>query len=138
MMLVMPAEWQPHEACLILYPHNAGVFRSENSKCDLARAEFRNVARAICNYGKENVCIFCNTQDEADELRSLLQQEGDENTQSKDGACRILVDVCKSDDSWCRDTGPTFVLSKQSKQPSSLASVASLLLMDGVSHCFCA
>jgi agmatine deiminase len=116
MMLVMPAEWQPHEACLILYPHNAGVFRSENSKCDLARAEFRNVARAICNYGKENVCIFCNTQDEADELRSLLQQEGDENTQSKDGACRILVDVCKSDDSWCRDTGPTFVLSKQSKQ----------------------
>jgi len=106
---VMPAEWQPHEACLILYPHNTGVFRSEVSKCDLARAEVRNVARAIQN-GKENVFIFCNTQEEDDELRALISTEAAAEQSSSD--YKIFVEVCMSDDSWCRDTGPTFVQTK--------------------------
>lgn len=105
----MPAEWQPHEACLIIYPHNTGVFRSENFKCDLARAEVRNIARVICDNGKENVFIFCNSQEEADALKHVLKAEGDGE---RLGDYKIIVEVCKSDDSWCRDTGPTFAFSK--------------------------
>ena len=114
-MFRMPAEWDPHEACLILYPHNPGVFRSEASKCDLARAEVRAVARAICYHGKENVVLFCNTKDESDELKSMLEKE-DEKSDEADHECKISVEVCESDDSWCRDTGPTFVRAKDSNQ----------------------
>lgn len=110
----MPAEWHPHEACLIVYPHNTGVFRSEVSKCDLARAEVRNVARAICNEGNENVFLFCNTVGEADELKSTLEKESaPEGTKNN---CNIYVEVCESDDSWCRDTGPTFVYTNDKKK----------------------
>lgn len=116
MKLFMPAEWHPHEACLITYPHNAGVFRSDKSKCDLARAEVRNVARAICYQGKENVYLFCNTQEEVEELQSLLDKESaDQVLGSKDSA-NIFVLLCPSDDSWCRDTGPTFAFSEESNQ----------------------
>jgi Peptidylarginine deiminase and related enzymes len=110
---IMPPEWHPHEGCLIVYPHNTGVFRSLESNCDLARAEVRNIARAICQKGKEHVFLLCNTQEEASELESILQKE-DEGTSR--GEFRIMVDVCPSDDSWCRDTGPTFVHLKGSSE----------------------
>eukprot|EP00979_Chaetoceros_neogracilis_P014459 scaffold4644_cov221-Chaetoceros_neogracile.AAC.2 len=110
--LCMPAEWHPHEACLIIYPHNTGVFRSsEVSKCDFARAEVRNIARAICHHGEEHVFLFCNSQEEADELKDVLKTEG--GGRGKAGDHNIIVEVCNSDDSWCRDTGPTFVFSKE-------------------------
>lgn len=111
--LWMPAEWQPHEACLIVYPHNTGVFRSETSKCDLARAEVRNIARAICNNGQENVFLFCNSKEEAEDLESVLKKEGDGEGSDEH---KIFVKVCNSDDSWCRDTGPSFVFSKETNQ----------------------
>ena len=120
----MPAEWEHHRACLILYPHNTGVFRSstitkcdESSngihseimiKCGPARMEVRNVARTICNYGQEDVFIFCNTIEEAEELRAKLKEEENAN-ENESNQNQIFVKVCKSDDSWCRDTGPTFV-----------------------------
>jgi len=111
--LWMPAEWQPHEACLIVYPHNTGVFRSETSKCDLARAEVRNIARAICNNGQENVVLFCNSKEEAEDLESVLKNEGDGEGSDEH---KIFVKVCNSDDSWCRDTGPSFVFARETNQ----------------------
>lgn len=110
---LMPPEWHPHEACFIVYPHNTGVFRSLNSKCDLAREEVRNIARAICQKGNEHVFLLCNTQEEASELESDLQKEDDSNY---NGEFKVIVDVCPSDDSWCRDTGPTFVHLKGSTE----------------------
>jgi agmatine deiminase len=110
---IMPAEWQPHEGCFLIYPHNTGVFRSQETKCDFARAEVRNIARAICQRGEENVFLMCNTKEEASELESILEKEDDGNYQ---GACKVVVDVCPSDDSWCRDTGPTFVYVKDSTE----------------------
>jgi agmatine deiminase len=106
----MPAEWHPHQACLLIYPHNTGVFRTDvlcsNVNCGPARLEMRNIARAICNVGKEDVVIFCNTQKDAESLSSELQIErSDSDSQNN----KITVRVCSSDDSWCRDTGPTFV-----------------------------
>ena len=120
----MPAEWKPHLACLIFYPHNEGVFRSssvstkhadncnETTKCDLARAQVRNVARAVRDYGREDVFLFCNTPDAAGELSRVLQREEDKRNDDGDESekdHKIIVKVCPSDDSWCRDTGPTFV-----------------------------
>lgn len=133
----MPAEWEKHRACLILYPHNTGVFRngpnpndqaapsssssssssaakgdiaqssSTGETCAPARYEVRNVARSICRHGKEDVFLLCNTDDDAEELRAVLRKEG--GGVEKPQQNQIIVQVCESDDSWCRDTGPTFV-----------------------------
>lgn len=131
----MPPEWEKHRACLILYPHNSGVFRSDtdvdnsgtntsgNKRCKKeiicgpARTEVRNVARAICNCGEEDVFIFCNTEEDAEDLRIKFKEEEEQdekevssNGKGHDGKKNhIHVKVCASDDSWCRDTGPTFV-----------------------------
>ena len=110
----MPPEWHPHRACLLIYPHNTGVFRTDESiskeKCGPARLEVRNVARAICNIGKEDVIILCNTENDAKRLLSDLNDERSDNDSQKH---KIMVRVCASDDSWCRDTGPTFVFASK-------------------------
>lgn len=129
----MPAEWHPHDACLILYPHNPGVFRSEGgNKCDVARAEVRNVARAIQTSGGEDVFLFCNSQEEAKILEDLLQKEdqGEERDKAKSTGTsnRIIVKVCNSDDSWCRDTGPTFVFAKDIDENKAEAAIAQFLV----------
>ena len=52
----MPAEWEPHSACLLLYPHNGGTFRLD---CRPAQEQVLQVARAISHHGKEDVVLFC-------------------------------------------------------------------------------
>ena len=110
----MPAEWHLHQSCLLIYPHNTGVFRTDpsisNVSCGPARLEMRNLARAICNIGKEDVILICNTQKDADELLLELDNESTDSDSQDD---KIIVRVCSSDDSWCRDTGPTFVFGTQ-------------------------
>lgn len=93
----MPAEWEPHQACLIIYPHNISNFRAN---CEPAGREYRAVARAIAQF--EDVLLFCNSQEIADKVRQQLDEEG--------GSSRITLHVVPSDDSWARDTGPTFLL----------------------------
>ena len=61
--LHMPAEWEPHRCCLILYPHNRQTFR-----LDKAQAQFDLVIRAIAEEGQEAVRILCQSQEQADEL----------------------------------------------------------------------
>jgi len=93
----MPAEWSPHEACLILYPHNPATF-----SLAAARQEVIDVATAIARDGQEKVYLFCKTREQAGKLKSKLKEQPD-----------IVVEVCPSNDSWARDTGPTFVVHKQ-------------------------
>jgi len=116
--MFMPPEWHPHRACLILYPHNDQVFRSSSKnvsapseilKCEPSRSEVRSVARAICDHGEEDVILFCNTVSDAKELERLLEMEKSKLSADEKTKNEIFVKVCPSDDSWCRDTGPTFV-----------------------------
>ncbi|VEU42956.1 unnamed protein product [Pseudo-nitzschia multistriata] len=95
----MPAEWEPHSACLILFPHNPNTFR-----VDRASEEILALALAIATHGGEAVCLLCKDASHAegvsDRLRGFLPK----------GSCApIGVGVCPSDDTWARDTAPTFV-----------------------------
>ena len=92
----MPAEWQPHRACLLLCPHNAATFRLAR-----VRAQFLHVARTIAAAAEE-VVLGCHDEAQLIEYRELI---------SKDDPS-IHCALCPSNDSWARDTGPTFVLDR--------------------------
>jgi agmatine deiminase len=88
--LNMPAEWGPHQACLILFPHNPQTFR-----LGPVRKEVLNVARAIAEQGDETVILLIKDED------TIKENFKDWNEKN------IQLAVCPSDDTWVRDTGPT-------------------------------
>ena len=95
-----PAEWEPHRACLMLYPHNPCTFRLEQ-----AQKTFVEIASAIAIQGQEDVLVFVppHLLEQAQKQFLVQQQNGEEETEK-----RIHCYPCPSNDSWSRDTGPTF------------------------------
>jgi agmatine deiminase len=110
--LYMPAEWHPHVACLLLCPHNPATFRLEK-----VTAEFLQVARAIAGPGQEDVLLFCHDEHQLREYEAATADDA-----------RITCTLCVSNDSWARDTGPTFVLATCTTQGDS--STTSLVGLD--------
>jgi agmatine deiminase len=88
----MPPEWAPHAGCWMAWP-----CRPENwDDIEKARATFAEVTRAIVRF--EPVTMTANAED-AGVARGALAGAGD-----------VEVVVVPSDDSWARDTAPTFVV----------------------------
>ena len=87
---VMPAEWEPHAACLMAWPSRADLW---GGRLDEAKRDYAAVAEAIGRF--EPVLMVCNPGDEAD-----VKQH-----------CGSGVEVLPFpiDDSWTRDNGPVFV-----------------------------
>jgi agmatine deiminase len=125
--LFMPAEWAPHEACLLLYPHNPQAYR-----LDIAQGKVHSIAQAIVNHGNEDVYLLCRSEEQAAKLRAedfMLQQQQQQEvnvTSTNNGTNKkkniIHVRVCPSNDAWVRDTGPTFcwdmtTTTQQQQQP---------------------
>eukprot|EP00980_Cylindrotheca_fusiformis_P011825 scaffold2816_cov121-Cylindrotheca_fusiformis.AAC.41 len=94
--LLMPGEWEPHQACLILYPHNPQTFRLKKAQKEVLR-----VARAIAHQGGETVFMLCKDHEQSKQLKEELQDDD------------IRIFVCPSDDTWVRDTGPTLCWNEQ-------------------------
>ena len=87
----MPAEWEPHAGCWMAWP-----CRPDNwADFEKARATYVEVARAIGRF--EPVTMTANAED-AGAARVALA-----------GVSGVEVVVVPSDDSWARDTAPTFV-----------------------------
>ena len=87
----MPPEWAPHAGCWMAWP-----CRPENwDDIERARATYVEVARAIARF--EPVTMTANAED-AGAARGALA-----------GVAGADVVVVPSDDSWARDTAPTFV-----------------------------
>ncbi len=88
----MPPEWAPHAGCWMSWP-----CRTENwDDIESVRARYAEVARAIARF--EPVTMTANAEHAA-AARSALAGTGDSD-----------VVVVPSDDSWARDTAPTFVV----------------------------
>ncbi len=87
----MPAEWEPHERCLMAWPARAEVW---GAHFDAAKREYAETAAAIAAF--EPVTMVAAPQDAA-EARSH---------------CPAGVEVLELplDDSWMRDCGPIFVV----------------------------
>lgn len=89
--LFMPAEWEPHERCWMQWPSRGSVW---GEHLPHAYQAYANVARAISRF--EPVAMICRPHEEA--AARLACGRG------------IEIVPIEIDDSWARDTGPTFVI----------------------------
>ena len=87
----MPAEWQPHDRCWMAWPCREEIWRDRIAE---AREAYAEVARAVAEF----------------EPVTMIANPGDVATASL--ACGRGVEVLpmEIDDSWTRDTGPTYVV----------------------------
>ncbi|KUJ80555.1 hypothetical protein AVO45_05775 [Ruegeria marisrubri] len=87
----MIAEWRPHAACWIAWPKSEPTFGDTLGE---ARRECADVVRAIARF--EPVCLL-HDPDSHDGIEVLREVDG------------VELIACPLDDSWLRDSGPTFV-----------------------------
>jgi agmatine deiminase len=87
----MPAEWEPHDGCWMIWPERPDNWRLGGKP---AQAAFAQVAHAI--QASEHVTMAVSAG-QFDHCRSMLDDA-------------IEVVEMSSNDAWIRDTGPTFVI----------------------------
>jgi agmatine deiminase len=92
--LMMPAEWHPHKRCWILWPHREDNWRNG---AEPARVAFAAVIAAISEF--EHVSVGVPAAHMASAVSKLQHL-----------APKVDLIEIESDDSWMRDTGPTFVI----------------------------
>ncbi|MDD9859824.1 MAG: agmatine deiminase family protein [Nitrospira sp.] len=93
----MPAEWEPHEATWMGWPHNASDWPG---KLAAVRWAFGEIVRKLAE--GERVRILVNDLTHEDRARSLLSRAGA-------NLSRIDCFQIPTDRSWTRDCGPIFV-----------------------------
>ena len=87
----MPAEWEPHERCWMQWPSRTEVW---GERLPQAYAAYAQVARSIGAF--EPVSMVCRPEDEA-QVRLACGRD-------------IEIVPLPIDDSWCRDSGPIFLI----------------------------
>lgn len=97
----MPAEWEPHSQCWMGWPERPDNWRANALP---AQSVFAKVASAILKFEPVTVCA------------SAIQWVNAGNQLPRN----IRVIEMSMNDSWFRDTGPTFVVKKSACGPSTL------------------
>ncbi|XP_051132787.1 agmatine deiminase-like [Andrographis paniculata] len=101
----MPAEWEPHSQCWIGWPERPDNWRNNAVH---AQDAYVNVATAISRFEPVTVCASSAQWNKA---RSMLPEH-------------IRVVEMSMNDSWFRDTGPTFVIGNcEEKQNNKIAGI---------------
>lgn len=93
----MPAEWHPHERCWMAWPCHLSSWSKVG--LDRARVAYARVANAIAQF----------------EPVTMLVNPGDEETAKNLCGKGIEIITLPINDSWTRDTGPTFLLNKDNE-----------------------
>ncbi|WP_026998441.1 agmatine deiminase family protein [Eisenibacter elegans] len=103
-----PAEWAPHEATWLSYPHNEASFPGKIHTIYPAYGEFVKVLA-------QGEKVYLNVNDAAMEqhARQTFAQAGVDMEQ---------VFFCQhpTNDAWCRDHGPAFVINPKAAQPKMI------------------
>ena len=86
----MPAEWEPHERCWMMWPCRQKVWYNIAK----TKQDFSAVAKAIAEF--ESITVIANSEDAA-EAQGYLGPG-------------VEVVTMPIDDSWARDTGPNFLI----------------------------
>jgi agmatine deiminase len=97
----MPAEWAPHSGCWMGWPKRESIWHGH---IEAARDDYAKVARAIARF--EPVTMLADPEHVAD-------------ASSRCGSM-VRVAPIPMDDSWLRDSGPTFVLDAAGARAASV------------------
>jgi len=92
----MPGEFEPHAGCWMAWPCRRSAF---GERLEAARKAYAAVARAVAVF--ESVTMLANPQDVSEAVRHC--------------GPTITVLPMEIDDSWTRDTGPTFVIDESGR-----------------------
>ena len=107
----MPAEWEPHVATWLAWPHDPVTFR------DLPAAERAFAAAAAALAGGERVVLLVKDAPTAARARAALAAAGARLHRRGDGARGVRLRRVPTADSWIRDYGPTFLVRRRGKGP---------------------
>lgn len=100
-----PAEWHPHDATWITFPHNDHSWQGD--KLQAMYPEYFALIREISR--GEKVCINVNDDVLVDFIKKQLPHyEIDEK--------QIVFHVHPTNDAWCRDHGPAFLLHQETNE----------------------
>jgi len=97
----MPAEWEPHEATWLSWPHNPRTWVGNFGPIPSVFAE---IVRGLCEFEKVRICVR-NVQSETS-VRHLLQDAGVSTG-------NVEFFHIPTNDAWARDHGPIFVTRKK-------------------------
>lgn len=95
--LRMPAEWDRHDACWMLWPHRRDNWKNEAVP---AQNAFLQVAQAISQFENLNMGV---PKEYFEQAKKLIESKGLKG---------IYLYCIESNDCWMRDIGPTFVLNE--------------------------
>lgn len=93
----MPAEWEPHLATYLVWPHNRETWPG---KFEPVAPAFARIAAALAQF--EPVRILARDAAQIEQARSAIREQGA-------ALDRIELFVEPTNDSWIRDYGPIFV-----------------------------
>jgi agmatine deiminase len=99
----MPAEWEPHLATYLVWPHNRDTWPG---KFEVIPPIFAQMAAAIAQF--EPVRILVKDENLLDDIRAMVATAAQRQGNSSPTG-RIELLVIPTDDSWIRDYGPIFV-----------------------------
>jgi agmatine deiminase len=95
----MPAEWEPHLATYLVWPHNPDTWPG---KFELIPAAHAELVAALSQF--EPVRLLVNDEDAFDQVRATIARASIALRPE-----RIELLAIATNDSWVRDTGPIFV-----------------------------
>ncbi len=104
----MPAEWEPHSATWLTWPHNPYTWR------DRMRAVQAAYAHMVCELAHgEAVKIIVDNEEVEATARAILQREG---------AVSPSIEFVRlaTDSEWIRDYGPAFVVLDSPEEPLAI------------------
>ncbi len=100
----MPAEWEPHKATWLNWPHNPTDWPGKMFATQKIYAELTQKLAAV-----EEVCILVNSERHEMKARKYLKQ-------ARADLANIHFHHILTNRSWIRDYGPTFVADNQTKR----------------------
>ncbi|MGH7780731.1 MAG: agmatine deiminase family protein [Candidatus Binataceae bacterium] len=102
----MPAEWEPHLATYLVWPHNLDTWPG---KFEPIPPRFAQIAVAIASF--ERLRLIVNDNGEIERVRSMIEKaaKAADGTGFEAVMRRIETFALATNDSWVRDHGPIFV-----------------------------
>lgn len=99
----MPAEWEPHEAVWLSWPHDRRTFPA----LDEVETAYTAIIRAL--HREEKIHLLVNGRTMEAQVRQMLNLAGV-------AMDRVMVHVTTYADVWFRDYGPTFIVNKKERR----------------------